>query len=90
MIVPRVTGDEQCRDFIAHQFVNERIRLHKDIDRRFVESIHQMAEYGVVHGLCDGGRAAHIHEQHGQLDFRAAGELGCEKMTGGAISRILH
>src|SRR5574341_607944 len=49
-----------------------------------------MTEFGIVHGLCDGGRTAHIHKQHGQFDLRAAGELGCEKMTASAIPGVLN
>ena len=90
MILAREAGDEQSRDFISHQFINERIRPHENVDRGFIESIHQLAELSIVHRFGNRSRAAHVHEQHGQLDLCAAGELACKKMTGCAISRILN
>jgi hypothetical protein len=68
-------------DFITDQFINESISLHKDIDGGFLEAVHQLAELDGVHFLGDGGRAAHIHEEHGQLDLRAAWIPGIEEIT---------
>jgi hypothetical protein len=82
VLLARKAGDEQGGDFIPDQLVNERIGLHEDVNRGFVEAVHQAAELGGIHFLGECGRAAHIHEQHGQHDLRAARILGIEEVAG--------
>jgi hypothetical protein len=62
VLLTRKTGDEQGRNLIPNQFINESICLNEDIDCRFIETVHQAAELEGAHLLGYRGRAAHIHE----------------------------
>ena len=85
----REAGDEQGGDLIADQLIDECVPADQHVDRGFVEPVHQPAELERRHPFGDGRRAAHVDEEHGQLDLRAARVGGGEAVAGAAEARVL-
>jgi len=88
MIFTRVPRDEQGCDLISNQFIYKSISLDENPNRSLVKAIHQATELGGIHFLRNGGRAAHIYEQHSQHNLSAPRKLGCERVAGSTKSWI--
>ena len=86
---PGEARHEKSHHLVADQLVDRRLVAHQRLGRHAVEPVERRRECGRTELLRERGRAAHVSEQDGGLDLRAAGRqlLAAERAQHGVLAR---
>ena len=79
----------ECDDLVSDQFVNPGVAVNQHPRRHIIEAVHQTAELGWSHPLCQRGGAANVHKQQRQFNLGPATINSGNRLTIVAEPRVL-